>query len=267
MHVHVKCRAVLYCWSYCLWNACGIPGRPSKTWSLHIEDGAVTALVPHKRPSCCGVLSVSLSRAPAVLTRHLCASPLVNGGFSTAVCPSWCTEVGGTRWCWRHSALPPSLKLHLLLIQPLNKDCLAAPTHLHCSRCSEKSRLDWNYRGSSHFPRNGTGNAPYIQAVDTVKHVLFSLPAFPLLCLVWSSCTQISHVSFPVFSLKIHRTDVAVSWVIFKFPREKRGEKVETCCFQWGRGTSEGATELSTAWIVYTESILLIVSWHYILFC
>lgn len=96
---------------------------------------------------------------------------------------------------------------------------------------------------------------------------IFSFHFPPLLCLVWSSCTPISLVSLPVFSLKIHRTDVAVSWVIFKFPREKRGEKVETCFFCWGRGTSDGKIVLSTAWIVYTGSILLMVSWHYILFC
>lgn len=155
-----------------------------------------------------------------------------------------------------------------VLTQLLNKDWLAAPTHLHCSWCSQKSWLDWNDRGSSNFPRNETGNALYIQARGTVKHVLpcFLFPLSPPLCLGWSSCTKISLESFPVFSLKIPRTDVAVSWVIFKFPREKRGERVKTCFFRWGRGTSEGEIVLSTAWIVYTESFLLIISWHYILF-
>lgn len=100
-----KCHAALYCWSFCLWNACGIPGRPSRTWSLHIEDDSFIALAPHKRPSCCGVYCVSLPWVPAVLTRHLYvlhlpveASPLLfalpgaprcgrNRGMLKALCP------------------------------------------------------------------------------------------------------------------------------------------------------------------------------------
>lgn len=89
---HIKCPAALYCWSFCLWNACGIPGRQSRTWSLHIEDGAFIALVLHKTPSCSGVHSVSLPRAQQCW--HTASMSYTwQWRLLHAVCPAWCTEV------------------------------------------------------------------------------------------------------------------------------------------------------------------------------
>lgn len=122
-----------------LWNSCGIPCRPSRTWSLHTEEGVFIALVPHETPSCCGVYSVSLPRVPAARTRHLCGCHLAVEASPLLFALPGALRCGRNRVMLKALCPPPSLKLHLLLIQLLNK---AAVTRPHCSWCSEKSQSE-----------------------------------------------------------------------------------------------------------------------------
>lgn len=135
--------------------------------------------------------------------------------------------------------------------------------------------LSWSFL--SNFPtkdnRNASGLPPYADNVGTLKHIV---PTFSFIfSLCWGRVPALAFhwcVNLPLFSQENYRTDAAVSWDIFRFPREKKGRAAMPPPYRggaprpWDGPWLQRFQVTNNHSLVGTNNIWLAISWHCILF-